>query len=463
MARCTLYLMILMLGLGGCTARGVAQEDGPPPEIRQHLQALQKAYNSGSAEEWEQFAQQHFAPDALAARTPEQRKQFFAQLQQNFGKQISISRVERDGPDAPLQLFIETANKSSAALLLELESARPYRIRGMRIEVGGGHDSGPKLPKPPVKASMSAAELSREVDEYVGKLTADGVFSGALLVARDGAPVFQKGYGFADRANQVPNTVETRFNLGSINKKFTEIAIRQLAAEGKLALSDTIGKLLPDYAQAVTRTATVEQLLNFQAGVADFFGPQFSEANKGRFRSNQDYYKLVSSLPPLFAPGERTQYCNGCYIVLGAIIERVSGIPYEQYVEQNIFRPAGMKASAWYQTDAIVPNLAMGYTRRAAGDELRSNFLMRGAAGSAAGGGYSTLGDLLAFLNALKAGEIPHASAPDGGLAIAGGAPGTSAVIDQKGPWTVIVLSNFDPRAGEDLGVALANALGAQE
>jgi CubicO group peptidase (beta-lactamase class C family) len=349
-------------------------------------------------------------------------------------------------------------------LSLELESAKPYRIRALMVEkAGGGHGGGTAVPKPPVNGRMSAEELSRAIDGYAGKLSADDVFSGNVLVAKDGAVVFQKAYGFADRANKVANTLATRFNLGSINKKFTEIAIRQLAAEGKLSLSDTVGKLLPDYAQPVTRSATVEQLLNFQAGVADFFGEEFSRSSKGRFRSNADYYKLVSSLPPLFAPGERTQYCNGCYIVLGAIIERVSGIPYEQYVEENIFRPAGMNASGALQTDAIVPDVAMGYTRREEGGALRSNILMRGAAGSAAGGGYSTVGDLLKFLNALKAGKIAHASAPEGGMAIAGGAPGTSAVIDQKGPWTVIVLSNFDPQTGERMGVALANALAAKE
>ena len=139
-------------------------------------------------------------------------------------------------------------------------------------------------------------------------------------------------YGLANREKQIPNTVRTRFNIGSINKEFTQTAIRQLVRDGKLSLTDTLGKFFPNYPQATSRAATVEQLLTHRGGLADFFGPEFNQAAKDRFASNADYFTFVSSLPPSFAPGERNQYCNGCYIALGAIIEKVSGMPYEKYV-----------------------------------------------------------------------------------------------------------------------------------
>jgi CubicO group peptidase (beta-lactamase class C family) len=203
----------------------------------------------------------------------------------------------------------------------------------------------------------------------------------------------------------------------------------------------------------------VQQLLNHTAGLADFFGPEFSQTSKDRFRSNADYFALVSSRPPLFAPGTRRQYCNGCYIALGAIVERVSGMPYEQYVETHIFEPAGMRSTGYPRTDAIEPDIATGYTRRAGEEEgeLRSNVFAHGAAGSAAGGGYSTAGDLLAFVKAVRAGRFPEAAS--GAMGIAGGAPGVSAGLESDDTWTVIVLSNLDPPTGERTAASIMEAL----
>ena len=145
------------------------------------------------------------------------------------------------------------------------------------------------------------------LEPYLAGLVRQDTFSGVVLIARDGQPVFQQAVGLANRANQRPNTAATRFNIGSINKSFTQVAIGQLVAAGRLALADPLAKFFPDYPQALSRTATVEQLLNHRAGVADFFGPEFSAAAKDRFRSNADYFRFVGSLPPLFAPGARSQ------------------------------------------------------------------------------------------------------------------------------------------------------------
>ncbi len=180
--------------------------------------------------------------------------------------------------------------------------------------------------------------------------------------------------------------------MGSIDKAFTKTAIEQLVARGKISLTDTIGKLLPDYPQAESRTATVDQLLHHSAGIADVFGEEFDRVSKDRFRSNADYYNFVSNAKPMFAPGARTQYCNGCYVVLGAIIERVSSMSYERYVEENIFKPAGMDSTGFLQADGINPDVAVGYTHPEHGGALQSNVLMNGAAGCAAGGGYSSTG-----------------------------------------------------------------------
>jgi D-alanyl-D-alanine carboxypeptidase len=441
--------------LASCQEAAVT--DGPPPEVRNHIDALVRALNNPSSDEWEKMAQEHFSPGELRRHSAEARKQVFDNVRRDFGT-ISLGRVE--GPDEPLRLHIKGSSGAIGVIELQLEQDAPYRIDHLGVKIGGDdHDkSHPSVDAPPVNANMSNVQLTSALDTYFDGLVANGVFSGNVLVAKDGKPVYEKSFGFADRANKRPNNSATRFNLGSINKTFTKTAIQQLSARGKLSLTDTVGKLLPDYPQETTRAATVDQLLHHTAGVADFFGEEFSQSAKDHFRSNADYYQFVSSLKPLYAPGARNQYCNGCYIVLGAVIERVSGMPYEKYVEENIFKPAGMFAAGPLQSDGIVPNVAVGYTQQNGGRQLRSNVLMHGASGSAAGGGYATAGDLLKYAEALRHGSIPDVAASNG-LGIAGGAPGINAVLEQNGPWTVIVLTNLDPPAGEDVGRSLARAL----
>lgn len=304
------------------------------------------------------------------------------------------------------------------------------------------------FPPPPISATQSSAELTKALDAYLARLTDEDRFSGVVLLGRDGKVIFEKAYGFADLANRVPNTTGTRFNLGSVNKHFTKLAIEQLEAAGRLKLQDTVGTLLPDYPNEQGRGATVEQLLGHRGGISDFFGPDFAAASPSRFRTNKDYFAFVAPRALYFEPGTQERYCNGCYIVLGEIVAAVSGLSYERYVEEKIFSPRGMKNTGALQSDALTANVAMGYTRRMPDSEgtLRANIFARGASGSAAGGGFSTAGDLFAFFKDAS------------GLGIGGGAPGTNALIETRDRWIVIVLSNLDPPAAS-VGVGILRAL----
>jgi D-alanyl-D-alanine carboxypeptidase len=344
-----------------------------------------------------------------------------------------------------------------------------------RRVVRGSPDQGPPLAPPPITASMTKDDLSRALDGYLAPLVAKDEFAGVVLIAKDGQPVYQGAYGLADRERKTPMATTTRFNYASIGKSFTRTAIAQLIGQNKLALTDTIGKLLPDYPNEQTRAATVEQLLTMRGGVADFFGPAFDAAPKTQFTSNADYFRFVANQPPLFAPGAREQYCNGCFIVLGAIIERVSGMPYERYIAEHVFKPAGMTGAGF--TAADPRGAARGYTRRGPdgpGGPLRDNADMHGVAGSAAGGSYGQASDLLAFDNALREQRLLDAkmtgwyfnspSPPSGRMAsfhggIGGGAPGINTLLESAGPWTIIVVSNLDPPSAMRVGAAIAKAL----
>lgn len=430
----------------------------PSPAIRQRIDSFIAAFN-GSADAFEQYAQTAFTPEAFARGDAAKRRRMAEQVKGDFGK-LSVRGVDR-ASDTRLEIAIEGSTDARGSILLDIEAAPPHRITGLAFRLGGGAggEDRPKLAPVPVRATMKDAEIAKELDSYVGKLAGEGRFAGTVLVAKNGKAIFERAYGLANRADDVANTSRTRHNLGSINKQFTKVAIEQLAAAGKLAVEDPLGKYLPEHANADARKATISQLLDHSAGLADFFGPDFRKAEKSAFRSNSDYYAFVAPRPLTFAPGTRKQYCNACYITLGEIITRVSGMPYERYVEQNILEPAGMDDTGFFHSDHVVPRIAIGYADTPEG--LRNNLYMRGAAGSAAGGAFATAEDLLSFDNALRNGKL-CASKGNEVSGYAGGSGGINASVTGNGQWTVIAMANISPPAAESLTEAIFSALSAQ-
>jgi D-alanyl-D-alanine carboxypeptidase len=289
-------------------------------------------------------------------------------------------------------------------------------------------------------------------------------FSGVILVARNGAPLVERAFGMADREAGRANDLETSFNLGSINKLFTGIAIRQLAAAGKLNIDSLLARAWPDYPnQDVARRVTVRQILEHRAGIQ---GNIFA-APPGKTRHDvvtlQDYFELFKDQPLQFEPGSRQQYSNAGYIVLGLLIEKLSGENYYEYVRRHIYEPAGMTQTGSWRIDRWPVNTAIGYTRGAQDADprtpLKPNTDFLPGKGSSAGGGYSTARDLLRLVNALREGKI--AAGPPPGVGIAGGAPGLNAAIegDLRGGYDVIVLANLDPPAAERVAQVIRKAL----
>ncbi|MBV9958676.1 MAG: beta-lactamase family protein, partial [Acidobacteria bacterium] len=232
--------------------------------------------------------------------------------------------------------------------------------------------------------------------------------------------------------------------------------------QGKLAYDDPMAKYLDDYPnREAAAKVTLRHLLSMTSGIGDFFGDKFDATPKDRLRTLKDFVPLFSGEPLQFEPGTKQQYSNGGYVLLGAIIEKVSGQSYYDYVREHIFKPAGMENTDCFEADVPVQNLASGYTRRGkAGDARRNNIYTRPARGSSAGGGYSTAEDLLRFAVAIQSGKLRKAnfgkSGQDasGDLGIAGGAPGINALLeaDTSNGYTVIVMSNYDPPTATSVG-----------
>lgn len=315
----------------------------------------------------------------------------------------------------------------------------------------------------PAMAQDADSALFHRVESYLDSLARADAFSGVVLLARRGQPVWEKAYGFADGAAQRLNDPETAFNLGSINKVFTRIAIMQLAAAGKLHLDSTLAAAWPDYPNAeVARSVTIRQILAHRSGIqGDIFA-----APPGRtrhdVRHNNDYLGLFVNEPLAFQPGTRQQYSNAGYVVLGMLVERLSGKDYYRYVHDHVFAPAGMRRTGSFAVDSLPANTALGYT--GGPDARRVNTGMLPGRGSAAGGGYSTAHDLMRFFQALRDGRIAEGP-PPGGIGAAGGAPGINAGIEGElaGQLDLVVLTNLDPPAANRVSATIRRWLGASD
>lgn len=322
---------------------------------------------------------------------------------------------------------------------------------------------------------LSEEDALAALSERAAKLARAGEFSGAVMVARDGEVLLEAAWGLADRKAGVVNTPRTRFRIGSMNKMFTAVATLQLVEAGRLALDDPIGKHLPDYPnEEIASSVTVRHLLTHTGGTGDIFGPEF-DSNRMRLRTHGDYVKLYGTRGPLFEPGARFEYSNFGFVLLGALIEAVSGLSYYDYVRENVFRPARMTATDSLPESVDVPNRSAGYTRPYPDAERESNADWLPWRGTAAGGGYSTVGDLVHFAEALEAGKLiskatlAQATRPrrqgygygfgvqgEGSLRSyghGGGAPGMNGelrVFPELG-YVVVGLSNLDPPAASQL------------
>lgn len=350
--------------------------------------------------------------------------------------------------------------------------------------------------------AQAIAALKIELRQEV----ADGRFSGAVLVARNEQPVFEAAYGYANRPKKIRNTVDTKFHFGSMGKMFTAVAVLQLIQDGKIRLDDPVSKFLPDYPNKGVAAVTIYQLLTHTGGTGDIFGPEF-DANRSRLKTLADYVTLYGHRDLLFEPGRRWDYSNYGFILLGRIIEVVSGETYYDYVRHYIFEPAGMRSTGNQPEDQNVPNLAVGYTRAGLhgpgpgpgpGGPMRGPGPAPGALGpvpsgplhstegmlpyrgTSAGGGYSTVGDLLKFAVALRSRTLLNVhytqlltsgkvvtprpgikyafgfedeTTPDGVRLYGhgGGSPGMNARLSifRSSGYIVIVLANLDPPAAD--------------
>ncbi|MFA4979212.1 MAG: serine hydrolase [Sphingobacterium sp.] len=242
-----------------------------------------------------------------------------------------------------------------------------------------------------------------EIKQQLKELEKENYLSGVILIAKDGRPIYKKAFGFANLPDRIKNKTNTKFNLASINKMFTAMAIMQLVESGKISFQDKVGKYLTDYPnKAVADSVTIHQLLTHTSGMHSFW-EEYDKLAKEKFRTVSDYLPLFVDKKLAFAPGSDFLYSNSGYMVLGLIIEKLSGQNYFDYVKEHIYKPAKMTNTDAYELDNAVPNLATGYTMSLEEPgQWKNNIFLNPTKGTPAGGGYSTVDDLLNFANVLQ-------------------------------------------------------------
>ena len=302
-----------------------------------------------------------------------------------------LERIEENEPD---RIAVVLREKDTADAVRHVFTADPTDPT-TSSETNGEHLIGDRLTVPGAVAATF---------QYAEGLARKDFFSGGIAIIKDGKLLAKKSWGLADRASGRRVTADTQFRVASMSKMFTSIATLQLARQGKLDLDSNLGTYLPDYPnKQIAAQVTARMLLSHTGGTGEIFGPQFA-ANRLQLRSNADYVKLYGARGPEFSPGSRDGYSNYGYVLLGQIIEKVSGEPFDEYLQQHIFAPARMTETGMRPESDHLPNRAAGYMRR--GGRWVSNADTLPFRGTGAGGAYTTLGDMLKFANALQLGKL---------------------------------------------------------
>ena len=420
--------------------------------------------STGTRGEMEKYVKENFAPP-FRDLPMEQRWEAFLNLR-DATRGLEYHSIQDAKPTEVTALFKAKLTGQWIALVVRTEAQEPYRVTGL----------GRADPRPPAGTAAKALtnqQVAQELGIFVKKLADADVFSGAVLLAKDGVPVFKGAYGEANKDFNAPNKIDTKFNLGSMNKMFTAVSIAQLVERGKLSFEDPLSKFLPDFPDKESaQKIKIKHLLTHTAGLGGYFSEKWNESSRADYRTVDDMMRRAAADERLlFEPGTRWQYSNTGMLVLGKVIEIISGQSYFDYVRDHITKPAGMPNTGCFELDRVNPNLAVGYEKQFGENSVSyvNNIFSHVMRGGPQGGCYSTVEDLLKFDIALRGNKLvgadfvkqlvtakPELNSPNYGYGFqvspqvravghGGGFLGISSNLDMflESGWTAIVMSNY--------------------
>jgi CubicO group peptidase (beta-lactamase class C family) len=393
-------LIVFAIAHSGAHAEGTLN-GLPPSHASDHVRGYVDAVNSVTLETAAKFSANDLASDFDGPRAPQA-------LEKYFDNQRRVT-----GGIEPLAFKLDATADSRGTLVFRDRIYGGLRALSFSFEEGGDHRIQTLSPVPAPAWALaggqkrSPADIAAYADTLVARGCRADVFSGALLVAYRGEVLTARACGEANKRDHTSNNVETLFNLGSMNKMFTAVAIAQLVEAHRLRLADHLDNYIDEswMPRSITSLITIEQLLTMRSGL----GSYFDDGLASRFQMNRtlDAYKPVMRSQTLAAmPGQRFIYSDTGYFLLGLIIEKASGEDYYDYIRRHVLTPAGMRRTDSYELDRPIENLALGYTFVGGRSPWRENRAFVTLKGAPDGGGYSTVRDLLCFAEALKTGKL---------------------------------------------------------
>ncbi len=414
--------------------------------------------NSGDRKAARAYINQNYTAASLKAEPLEERVNSISQLY-DLTRGVELQSLKEPKANSVRALVRAKLTGQWREFSIELEPQSPHLINSF----DWGLRPTP-LDKQPA-GRLSEGEVVRELDAFMRKLSAADVFSGVVLLAKDGRVLFGKAYGEANKDFGIPNQTDTKFNLASLNKMFTSVAIAQLVEQGKLSYEDSLSKFMPDFpGKEAAEKIKIKHLLTHTSGL----GSYSVKASREGVRTVDQFLKLAQEDKLAFEPGSDQAYSNTAFLVLGKVVEKVTGQSYYDYVQESIYKRAGMISTDAYDLDLVNKNLAVGYEKEYtdAGIVFRNNICQVGHGGPA-GGGFSTAEDLLRFTVALRAGKLvgsnyvqtilspkPELKSPTYGYGFnilngiaghSGGDTGVNTNLEMflEDGYTIVVLSNY--------------------
>jgi len=264
---------------------------------------------------------------------------------------------------------------------------------------------------------MEDEELRKEYDKLTAqyeKYMADDSFRGAIYIIKDEEVICEYAAGYADLPNEIPNTLETKFASASAGKVFVAVGILQLIEQGKIRFEDTLGNLLDIDLEQIDKDVTVRQLLTHTSGVPDYFDESVMEEYEElwidypnyKIRHNNDLFPLFLSKPMMYPKGEQFQYNNSGYVLLASIIEKVTGMYFDEYLQKNVFDLCDMTSTGYYELDRLPAKCASNYIWCDETKSFRTNIFSVDAKGTGAGGAFISVKDIANFWKGLLDGKL---------------------------------------------------------
>lgn len=242
----------------------------------------------------------------------------------------------------------------------------------------------------------------------------DSNFRGNIYIIKDNEILYENVTGFADLANEVQNSLETKFASASAGKVFVAVAILQLIEQGKMQFEDTLGTLLDMNLGQIDKDVTVRQLLTHTSGVPDYFDESvmgeyeelWIDYPNYKIRRNNDLFPLFMNKPMMYSKGEKFQYNNSGYVLLASIIEKVTGMYFDEYLQKNVFDVCDMTSTGYYELDRLPAKCASNYIWCEDTKSYRTNIFSVDVKGTGAGGAFITVKDIASFWNGLISGKL---------------------------------------------------------